>query len=262
MPRLDLEFSRGAALQQVSGFTFVDDATPLGIDDTTGSTGAMTVTLAAGQMRPADAKSLRGQMVTISSTGDDRRTIGKVTHVSGTLDSIGLDIDSISLRLAVKRNAKPFIGRLEDGIIYWAGLCKVDPSSVQVDDAIAGQQIALVGFRDNVWQRIKQLCAAVEIEVVIQDNAIVVRPPRALVVDAARVSAKSWDVDDTSLAQIIEVAYYDPRSVVSGDYSPDYSRSNVSADAADDPDGGLVTANRAANQLPPGYTKRTVNYPG
>lgn len=258
MPRLDLELSSVDRTLNVSSFSFTDDATPLGIDDSTGSTGTMNVTLAAGDMRPADAKRLRGRTVTIGIAGQERRAIGKVTHVSGSEEAVGIDIDSVSLQLAVKRKVKPFVGRLEDAMLYWADRCKVPAAAVLVEEAIADQEVALVGFEDSVWLRIKQFCAAVGIEVVVQDNAIVVRRPRSTIVDAARVSARSWDVDDDSMAQIIQVTYYDPRTVVSGDYTADFSRSNVASSDADDPNGGLLVANAPVHALPQGYKKKSV----
>lgn len=258
MPTVDLLFERGLQLTQATDFTFTDDATPLGIDDSSGSTGAMTVNFDRQGMRPALMKQLKGQAVILSLSADEQRAIGKVTHSSGTEAGVGIDIDSVALRLAVARSAKPFTGTLEDAMRYWASLVKIDPAQVQVDASIASKQVALVGFHDNVWLRIKQLVAAVGIEVVIQDDTIVVRPPRAVVISARSLSATSWDVDDTSMAQTIEVYYYDPQSIVAGDYTADYSRSNVDPANADDAGAGQATANRAANQLPPGYTKRGV----
>lgn len=253
--RLDLDFERGLHLSQATDFSFVDDATPLGIDDSAGSTGSMHVNFDRQNIRPALMKGLKGQGVILSPTEEEERSIGVVSHVSGSNSGVGIDIDSIALRLAVKRNAKPFTGTLAGGLRYWARLVGIPADRVEVEPAIAGQQVALVGFSDNVWLRIKQFCAAVGIEVVVRDNDLVVRRPRPVVVNAQRLTAKSWEVDDSSLAQIIQVSFYDPQTVVAGDVTPDYSRSNVPSGAADDPGGGLANANGANNQLPPGWLK-------
>lgn len=256
MPRLDLSFGNGLFLEQATDFTFVDDATPLGIDDTSGSTGSMNVTFDRQDNRPATMKGLKGEGVILSSTAQEERMIGRVTHVSGTETTVAVDIDSVALRLAVKRAAKPFVGTLGAAIVYWAGLCSVVEGYVEVDSSIASQQVALVGFNDNVWLRIKQLCSATGIEVVVTDDTIVVRPPRAVFVDAERLQSVSWDNDDTNMAQTITVAYYEPENVVAGDYTADYSRSNVSSDTADDAGAGILKANSPSSALPPGYYRK------
>jgi hypothetical protein len=256
VPRFDLDFERGLVLSQVTDFTFTDDATPLAVDDSTGSTGSMSVTFARQDIRPATMKRLKGQGVVLSSVGQDDRYLGRVSHVSGSEQAVSLDIDSVAIRLTVKRDAKPYIGTLEGALIYWAGLVGVPAGNVEVDPDLADQEVRLVGFSDSVWLRIKMLCAATGLEVAVRDDTLVVRRPRPVVLDVARVASQSWEVDDTSLAQRIVVAYYDPRNIVSGDVTVDYSRRSVPAGVdADDPDGGTRKANNPSNVLPPGWAK-------
>jgi hypothetical protein len=258
VPRFDLDFERGLVLEQVSDFAFTDDATPLAVDDTTGSVGSISVSFARQAMRPATMKGLRGQGVVVSTIGQEDRMLGRVGHVSGSESAVSIEIDSVAIRLTVKRDVKPFVGTLGAALTYWAGLCGVPAGAVEVEDGLDAQQVRLVGFSDSVWLRIKMLCAATGLEVVVRDDSIVVRRPRAVVVAASRLSAESWEVDDTSLAQKVTVAYYDPRNIVAGDVTVDFSRSNVpSGENADDPDGGTRAANLPSNDRPPGWAKIT-----
>lgn len=254
MPIFDLIPEHGDVIEVVSDYTATDDATPLSIDSSAASTGDLTVSI-DGHARPAAWKRLRGLKVQVQVAGRPARSLGKVSHVSGGDGPVSLVLDTVLNRLAVTRAAKPKTGTLASIFTYWASLCGVAAADVQVDSRVASIQFAAVGFYDSVWTRMKQLCAAVGVEVVSTDNTIVVRPPRpvTLVIDDELLVSTSWDVDDSTLAQQIEVIYYDPQPVVAGDQTADYSRSTKPSPDADDPFELDHTGGRAINTLPPGW---------
>lgn len=254
MPVFDLRPERGEAIELVSDYSATDDATPLTVDDSQASTGDLTVTFDQ-RGRPADWKRLKGQKIQVQVTGRSPRPLGTVAHVSGGDGAVSLAIDTVLNRMAVVRRARPQTGTLGALVTYWAHLCGIDAASVQVDARIASVPIAAVGFYDNVWLRLKQFAAATGIEVVGRDNAIVVRPPRPvqLFVDDDLLVSSQWDVDDTTLAQQIEVVYYEPKYVDPGEDTPDFSRSDRPVATADDPFTFPTARGRIINSTPPGY---------
>lgn len=262
MPRLNFRTERGGLIEHTADLTVTEDSTPLGVEDTSGSTGDLTITFdrlrtpGGTLMAPRHWKSLKGQHVSLVLGGGIERPVGIVSHVSGGTSTVSVAVDSIATKLSVTRSVKPHIGRLDTGIKKWAAAVGIPGSSVQVASSLAARQVQLVGFYDSIWLKLKQLAAALEVEVIVRDEAIVVRPPRSDVLELTTVSDFSWDVDDTTMAQEIDVAYYSPHAYTTGADTPDFSRQNVDSDPDDPFDIDLVVGN-SRNGLPPGYTKRS-----
>lgn len=255
MPVFDLTSDAGVVIEQTADYSATDDATPLSVDDTSASTGDLTVSF-DDRGRPAAWKRLKGQKVTVQVTGRDPRPLGTVQHVSGGDAGVSLAIDTVLNRLAVTRKAEPYTGTIGGVLGYWAGLCGLDDDDVTVAASIAQAKVSCVGFYDSVWLRIKQFSAALGFEVVSVDNVLVARPPRpvTITIDDDLLVSTQWDVDDTTMTRYLEVVYYEPSQILPGDQTADYSRSTVPQADADDPIALRTSKGHAINKQPPGWT--------
>ncbi len=255
MPVFDLTPERGNPIEFTSDFSATDDCTPLSVDDTSGSTGDLTVSF-DGRGRPAIWKRLKGQTLQVQVTGKDPRPLGKVAHVSGGDAVISLAIDTVLNQMSVPRHALPYTGTVGGVVRYWAGLCGLQHDDVRIDAKVTAAKIAAVGFYDNVWLRLKMFTSALGIEVVAIDNVLVVRAPRSvlLTIDDNLLVSSDWDMTEDQLAHSIDITYYEPTEIVAGEMTPDYSRAGISDPTdTDDAYDYRTGSGPAKNTLPPGW---------
>lgn len=186
-----------------------ETSTPIDPSDSSGATG--TITFDVDQdTRDNKTLLLRGNNIELV---DDLqgRVPGYVTGLSGNNGMVTVTADS---RLGVLHStvtAAPFVGNLAGAYAYYFSLAGIT-ADFAVDAAVASRPVVLRGFRDDLWLRLKQLGTVEEVELTLVSGNIIVRPLRTREANLDTVEEESFDISDDTLAQYVEVWYYNNQS--------------------------------------------------
>lgn len=192
----------GVAEFEASSYTVAEDATPLTIGDMTGGVGQITFEVP----QLADTKRMRGKTVVLADDAQGTTT-GIVSKLGGDGFNATATAKSRMANLAVTRTALPQSGTLESALLYYLGLVDIT-SGIVIDESLKSLPVAFVGWNGVVWDNIKKLCAALEIEASLVSNNVVFRLPRTRIAETTRDSSIAWDIDESNQAQSIEILYY------------------------------------------------------
>ena len=186
----------------VESITVSEDATPLDPSEPFG--GVRSV--AFGIPEAADAKAMMGQTVTV--TDSDRGTFtGVVRAVSGDRRMAKVEAVSRMDALVANRTASPQVGTLESVFLYYFGLVGIT-TDILIDPDVADVPVIAPGWFGNVWEYVKKLCTAYQVEVSEVGTEVVVRAPRAFTLAREREVSFGWALDESELAQTVEAWFY------------------------------------------------------
>jgi hypothetical protein len=133
--------------------------------------------------------------------------IGNIENVSGSSDTVNMGGRSILSYLNIDKILPPrrdTIGNVLEAIINDVGLA----GNIIQDVALPPETIDTPGYEGDVWVFVKQLCSAYEVEMTVVRDYVVIRPTRTRTIDATNIIDKSWQIQDITLAQEFDVAYY------------------------------------------------------
>lgn len=192
----------GVPYWNASAYTVTEDATPLDPNDLNGGVGQITFAIP----ERATAKRLRNRVVNLSHETRGV-TSGTTVALSGNGIAVTVTANTPLNRLNVTRQAQPYVGTMGGALRYYFGLCGIT-SDYSIDPSIDPIPVKLLGWKANVWDQVKKLCAAKRIEVPFASDVIVVRRPRTITAYSERDSQLSWSVDETQLAASVTGTYY------------------------------------------------------
>jgi hypothetical protein len=189
----------------LSSYSASEDSTPIEPSDSSGGTGevSFTVTEDSG---PEGSILLRGDTVELED-GSNGRTRGLVTGVGGSGGEARLTAAARLNKLVINCVMPPFQGTLEAAFRYYLSIGGISDGIV-VDASIAARPVVLPAWSGNLWDYLKKLCVAEQVEVSLVSSNVVLRPLRGRVVTPLTNSEERWSVEDGELAQSVEVYYY------------------------------------------------------
>ena len=79
---------------------------------------------------------------------------------------------------------------------------------IEIEQDVAERQLVIPGFTGNLWIYLKNICVSEQIEVSLVLNKVLVRKLRQREIPQENIQSEFWSIDDISLAQNVEVAYY------------------------------------------------------
>jgi hypothetical protein len=184
-------------------YSVIEDATPIDLADDSGGVGQITVTAPERD----DSLFHRGKALRLSD-GTKGRTQGVITgsnDTNGQVTFTGLSRLSV---LAVTRSAPPYTGTLGGAIRLYLSLGGI-VDRVLIDATIADRPITLPGWEDDVWARLRSLGSATGFEISLVSDNIVIRPPRGRTAENMRNTGVTRTVDEGTLAQSVELFWYE-----------------------------------------------------
>lgn len=187
-------------------FSVTEDSTPTSPADTTGGVGQFTASVPAPDAF-SGGRNLKGKEAELQD-GSQGITVGTITGLGGGDDgTLSVTADARLGKLNVERTAQPFTGTLDNWFDYILGLVGIT-GGVVVDTTIASRAVVYPGFTGNVWDYLKKMCVAEQVEVSLVSNNVVLRPLRGRIAENYRNSVEGWSLNDSQLAQSVEVAYF------------------------------------------------------
>lgn len=183
-------------------YSMVEDATSVDPSDMTGGVGQLTVELD----REPNSKSYFKKFVDIEDSAHGTSQ-GYVSAISGNSYSVTLTINSRLVATAVTRTAQPYNGNLDGAIRYYLSLVGLT-NSIVINENIANRTVIVGGWTDNVWDVLKRLCTAEQVEIALISDNIVVRKIRERVGVIYRSDEPVWSIGTEEIAQSVEILYY------------------------------------------------------
>lgn len=197
----------------IENFTVAEDATPKDPGSTSGGIGQVTATMGDWE----DSLLLMDDDIVVEDA-----TNGKMLGTVRSLDSDGVTValvaDSELGKFNVERTAQPFQGKLSALVQYYADLADIHSliafNAPDID-------VVVPGFIGNLWDHMKWLMAAHQIELGVVDTTIEVRPLRRYVADLGTLTGPlRYAVNTQTAARAVEVNFYNHKWVVDGEVFP------------------------------------------
>lgn len=217
----NLDGNGGIVSNSLHGFSYSEDVTslePSSIDGGLQQVSASIIGTTSGTH--TDSRLLINNDMILSDTelGDLHFRVKKV---SKNMDMINLSGDTLSSRLNVEKQAGPHGGagaNLFTAITYYCGLVGVTPI---IDSEFALEleavDVNFIGWKGIVWEKLKELCAAVSasttdnvgIEMVVEGEDLKFRKALQQTVDLSAMNSDlSFEVDAFDAAKSIEIYNY------------------------------------------------------
>ena len=201
----------GGAVYEAEEYSVQEDSTPLSSEDSSGSVG--TFSFSIPKTPDTQAWRLIGKDVKLLDT---RRgtTVGSVSAVSEE-DYGALRVECLS-RLG-KLNiydvqAQPFTGNLRDAFTYYLKLAEQN-FDLLVDPTLVNKQVVFQGWSGELWLSLKQMAAALDCEIALVSNVVLLRPLRTREAVDHRNITRSRDYGNSQVSRAVEVYHYDNRPV-------------------------------------------------
>lgn len=234
----------GGRLYEAVDFNVIEAATPLAAGDSTGQVGTISLTIPYPdpELQPNHPITIFGPQILSGESVrlvDTRKgfTLGEIVSASNSLTAGNIQIQANS-RLGELNvynvQAQPFVGTLQDAFEQYLELANVDHDFF-VDPEIAGTPVVFPGWNGELWFHLKQMAAAIDCDISLVSGIILLRPVRERVATRGRDIERSFTLSGGSLAQNIEVYYYNNRPITNelvyppGGWSEDVTVINVNA---------------------------------
>lgn len=189
----------------ITGYSVKEDATPVDPSDTTGGVG--TIDFSVREVAGHEG-SVQLQGIDIELRDDYRgSTVGTVAEVTGQDGLVTLSSDARLGSLVGTVSAKPMVDTLQNVVLYYLQLGGIT-AGIYIDPTVAFTPVAVPGFHDDVWLRLKQLASVHGCEVSLVSNKVVIRPMRSFAANTKAQSELTWAYKKGDAAQNIEVTYY------------------------------------------------------
>ncbi len=202
----------GTTYFNLSGLEVIGDAMPLRPGSMVGGAGALSV-----EVPDVDVRKLSGRPVKVKDpySGETSGIIklGTGNAVNATVN--GLSALSI---LNVRRTAEPYTGTLRGALSYYLSLCGSIGNTSYAQE-LNTRTVSYTGWRGNVLDKIKDLCAAERIDISLQGDRFFIRPATFSTgthwrgVKNYTFADFTWSADESNLAQAIEFATFDSEAV-------------------------------------------------
>lgn len=198
----------------LASYSVVEDSTPIDPADETGGTGTI-------QFSTIEDPAARGSILLLNDSitltdSVSGRTSGFVTGLSANGPVLTVSADGRLSLLNATGYVAPYKGTLETAlrnILARAGIT----TGITVSPSLASLPVAHKGGQHNYWLLIRQLCQAIGIgEVSLVSDSVVMRPIRQREADEKYASVLSWSAQNATLAQNVEVKYWNYQPVTDG----------------------------------------------
>lgn len=222
------------ASTNLTDYNATEDATPIEGSDSSGGVGQITFGV-------IEDPTSEGTILLLNDTveledGSNGRTQGVVNGVSSTDGVASVSADARLVAFMATRTTQPYNGTLGGAFTYYLGLVGIT-TGFSIDSTITSRTVTFPGFTGNMWDYMKQMCIAQQVEIALVSSNIVLRPLRARTVEVRKNASESWAVQNSDLAQSVEVYYYNNKYLTNGltypqgGWNPDVSVYQVDANA-------------------------------
>lgn len=196
----------------LTDYSAVEDATPLDPNSNTGGYGQISWT---SEDWATSRRMLRTDVVL--QDNERGRTTGTVRGVTRDGYLASLTADSELGKFNVVRQAMPYSGPTDGLFQYYLDLCGIFST---LDYQAPVTTINAPGFYGNVWDHVKMVLSANQVEMALVADHVVVRKPRLFEATTNYLTSTESQVESQTSAVAIVVNYYNNRSISKGEVYP------------------------------------------
>lgn len=208
-----LEYLRGGPGNIVS-WSVQEDATTLDPSNFNGGAGQVTVNALEGE------NSLLAMDKQLFLENDSLGTIQTTVRDVQTNDgNLTLVADSPLGLFNSYHTVLPHVGTLRSAMSYYLGVVGIT-STLSVDSSIADRAVVYPGWVGNVWDNIKQILSAEQVEMVCVLGTVLVRPLRSSVSSLRRGTTMSKSLNKQQVAEQVAVYWYNNTAINQGEVYP------------------------------------------
>lgn len=208
-----LGYMRGLT-SNLTGFSAQEDATTIDPSNYSGGAGQVTVNaLAADNSLLALSKDMFLQ----NSEAGTIQTI--VRDVSESDESLTIVADSPLGLFNSEHVVQPQTGTFRQAVSYYMGLVGMT-SDLSIDNSIGNRAVAYPGWVGNVWDHLKQILAAEQVEIAVVLGTVIVRHIRTQTATLKRSTTLSRGINKQSAARRVEIFWYNNRKIANGEVYP------------------------------------------
>lgn len=193
------------ARSNLANYSVTEDATPIDANDSSGGVGQINFT--AIEDAAADGTILLLNDVVTLTDASNGVTSGIVNNLQVNDSSAAISADSRLGLMVAQITAAPYTGTLGGAFTYYLSLCGI-VSGFVIDSTITARSVTYQGFTGNLWDFMRQMCAAQQVEISLVSNNIVLRPLRTRTLMADTDNSQAYTVSNGQLAQSVIVNYY------------------------------------------------------
>lgn len=199
---------------EAASYSASEDATPIDGGDSSGATGQISFAMPANLM--ADGTELLLNKPMEIEDGSNGRVAGTVAGVSIAGGFASLTAETLLTKLVVEKQVAPFVGTLEAAFTYYLGLAGITAGQFYIDPSIASRNVVFPGFFGSVWDFLKQLCVAQQVEIAEVSSLVIMRPLRTRTLTVDNDVDRTWQSNNSQLARTIEIYNYNSQYVTNG----------------------------------------------
>jgi hypothetical protein len=210
----------------VMSFSYTEDVTSLEPQNLTGGSGQVSFTAEAANQADVSNNLHPSSKLLINNTMRlESSQFGAVEFIGTTLSitdkMVSVTGNTVQARLNVEKTAGPHGGSgatLWTAIISYCGLVGVVPTiSAPLQVTLDAIPVNFIGWKGNVWEYLKMLCAAVSLsdtdniglEMYIDENDLVFRQAKTTVIDISEyVMEKTLSVTSVDSSQAQTISFY------------------------------------------------------
>lgn len=187
----------------VFDYTVQEDATPLNPGDVNGGYGQLTYTIS--QQENSERRFDTPTELLDTSKGSYDAVVSNMEANNGF---ISVTANSALSQLSRWYSVLPFEGKLSDYLAYIKELVGLDRNIV-AEASIASRVIQANGYVGNVWEGLKQLLSANQLEVVQDLDRFLVRKNQSHSVVPENITSDGWALTNNESAEKITVSWYE-----------------------------------------------------
>lgn len=202
MASIELDVLPSGSRSDLTDYSVQEDATTIDVSTFDGAWGQVTF----GVDDFLNSYKLMDNVATLSD-GSRGKFQSVIRAMSGSDGRITLTGDSITSLFNAWVAAVPYNGTLGGYITYLCGLVTF-PNPITVDASVTSRSVVAPGFVGNLWDRIKMFLAAQGVEMSLVFDTLVVRPLRTITAFSGRTTTESYDINNQTTAETVEITYY------------------------------------------------------
>lgn len=198
----------------VIDYSVQEDATTVDISNFNGGFGQISV-------RANSVKNSLYGVTDVLRLSDDvlGKTQGIVREVEDSDGGLALVADSALGVFDADKIVSPQTGTLLQAMTYYCNLAGVT-NALKVDPSIASRSVAFPGWSGNMWDNLKQILAAQQVEMSLVFEDVVVRPLRTVIANIDRSTSITKRVNNQDTSREIEVFYYNHEKTTNREVYP------------------------------------------
>jgi hypothetical protein len=199
----------GGPETNIVSYSATEDSTPIDPSDSSGGVGQISISLADDMQRDGSILYINDD-ITLSD-GINGTTTGKVNSVNLSGGIADISADSHVGMFLSQQSVPPFTGTLADAFYSYCDIVGLSANRY-VDSSIASIAVSFPGYSGEMWQFMKNMCSAMQLEISLVSNNVVLRPIRSRIAENKRNISESLSVSNQNIAQSVEVYYYNNTS--------------------------------------------------